>query len=53
MDMPEPTTPILAGSVIALVALFVARELAAGALRAAGGDLWERIKRAARRRPAG
>ena len=49
MDVPEPTTPIVAVSAVVLVALFVAREVAAGALRAAGGDLWQWIKRTARR----
>jgi hypothetical protein len=53
MDMPEPTTPVIAGGAVVLVALFVAREIAAGTLRAAGGDLWEWIKRAARRRARG
>ena len=32
-----------------IVAAFVAREIAAGALRAAGSDLWQWVKRAARR----
>ena len=49
MDMPEPTAPIVAASAVALVALFVAREVAAGALRAAGSDLWRWIKRTAQR----
>ena len=50
MDVPEPTAPIVAGGAVVLVVLFVARELAAGVLRAAGGDLWRWIERTARRR---
>ena len=51
MDALDATTPIIAGSAVALVALFVAREVAAGVLREAGGDLWGWIKQVARRRP--
>ena len=53
MDMPEATTPVVAGGAVVLVALFVVRGVAAGALHAAGGDLWRWIKQAARRRQAG
>jgi hypothetical protein len=44
---PSATMVVAAGAV--LVAAFVAREVAAGALRAAGHDLWQWLKRAARR----
>jgi hypothetical protein len=39
---------MIAGSAVLLVALFVVREVAAGALREAGGDLWTWIKRTVR-----
>ena len=45
MDALEPTAPLVAGGVALVVALFVAREIASGALNAAGRDLWEWFRR--------
>ena len=49
MDIAEPSLPVLAGGVGVLIAAFVAREVAAGLLRAAGGDAWAWVKRKAGR----
>ena len=49
MDAFEPSTPLVAGGIALVVALFVAREVASGALNAAGRDLWEWVKRHAAR----
>ncbi len=49
VDLTEPTIPMIAGGAVALAVLFVARELASGVLREAGGDLWDWIKRYARK----
>lgn len=49
MEIPDSETPAFVGCVVALAALFVAREVAAGVMREAGGDLWRWIKRMARR----
>ena len=46
---PEPSPELVAGGLIVLVVVFAAREVAAGALRAAGKDLWEWVKRRAPR----
>jgi hypothetical protein len=47
VDILEPSAPLVVGGVIAVFLLFLARELAAGALHAAGRDLWEWFKRTA------
>ena len=48
MGIPDPETPAFVGCAVALAALFVAREVAAGVLREAGGDLWRWIMRIAK-----
>lgn len=45
MEALEPSAPLIVGGVIAVILLFLARELAAGALHAAGRDFWEWFKR--------
>ncbi len=45
MDIAEPSAPVVAGGAVLLIAAFIARELAAGLLRAAGGDAWAWVKR--------
>jgi len=49
MDTLEPTTPLIVAGIALAIALFVAREVASGALNAAGRDLWEWVKRHAER----
>ncbi len=49
MGIPDPGTPAFAGCVVVLAALYVAREVAAGVMWEAGGDIWRWIKRIARR----
>ncbi len=48
MDATDPSTAMVTAGAL-IVAAFVAREVAAGALRAAGNDLWQWVKRTARR----
>ena len=49
METPEPSVlQVVAGAAL-LVALFVAREVASGALREAGKDLWKWVKQRATR----
>ena len=45
MDALEPSAPLVAGGIALVVAVFVAREVASGALNAAGRELWEWVKR--------
>ena len=45
MDTPEPSIPQLVAGVALLVALFLVREVASGALREAGKELWKSAKR--------
>ncbi len=45
MDAPEPSAVQVVAGFALLVALFVAREIASGALREAGKDLWRWLKR--------
>ena len=47
MDPAHPSPAVVAGGLIVLVVAFAAREVAAGALRAAGKDLWAWTKRRA------
>ena len=49
MDSLEPSTPLVVGGVVLVVLAFAAREVASGALRAAGHDLWQWLKRHAAR----
>jgi hypothetical protein len=49
VDGLDPSPELVTGGLILLVVAFAARELLAGALRAAGKDLWEWLKRRARR----
>jgi hypothetical protein len=44
----DPSPALVAAGTAALVLDFVAREIASGALREAGKDLWRWLKRAAR-----
>jgi hypothetical protein len=44
----EPAAPVIVAAALLALA-FAAREVAAGALRAAGHDLWQWLKRSARR----
>ncbi len=50
MDAPEPSAWQVVAGLVMLVVLFVAREVASGALNAAGRDLWAWVKRRAWRR---
>ena len=50
MDAPEPSAWQVAAGVVMLVALFAAREVASGALREAGKDLWWRVRGSSDRR---
>ena len=50
METPEPSAWQVAAGLVMLVVLFVAREVASGALNAAGRDLWAWVKRRAGRR---
>ena len=50
MDAPEPSAWQVVAGFVMLVVLFVAREVASGALNAAGRDLWAWVKRRAGRR---
>ena len=45
MEALEPSAPLIVGGVIAVILIFLARELAAVALHAAGRDSWEWLKR--------
>ena len=45
MDALEPSAPLVAGGIAVVIAVFVAREVASGALNAAGRDLWEWVRR--------
>ena len=49
MDTPDPSPALVAGGLALLLVLLVAREVAAGALREAGEELWARLKRWAAR----
>lgn len=48
MEMLGRIDPWLVECIALAVLLFAAREVAAGLLRAVGGDLWEWLKRRAR-----
>ena len=50
METPEPSAVQVVAGLALLVALFVAREVAAGALREAGKDLWRWARRRAGRK---
>lgn len=45
MDTLDPSPVAVVGGLVALVVLFVIREVAAGAFREMGKDLWSRLKR--------
>ena len=45
METPEPSIVQLVAGVALLIALFLVREVAAGALREAGRELWRWLKR--------
>ena len=45
METPEPSAAQVVAGLALLVVLFMAREVAAGALREAGKDLWRWAKR--------
>ena len=44
METPEPSILQLVAGAALLVALFLVREVASGALREAGKDLWKWVK---------
>lgn len=46
----DPPAALVVGGVLLAAALFAAREVASGALREAGKDLWEWVKRQTARR---
>ncbi len=47
MDPTDPSPAVVTAPLIVLVVAFAAREVASGALRVAGTDLWAWIKRRA------
>ena len=49
MDAFEPSAPFVTGGIIVVLAVYVAREVASGALHAAGHDLWRWLRRRAER----